>query len=590
MSSITAHVNLKPTTTVLFAPLLFLALLFWNTRRATILWSDMASGYYPAYPVLFFGGFVALIAAFHAHGVPLPNGRLRMRFVALALVYLGALSWLGSLAASGLLSDESSIALFVWSHYLGLPLGALFGGLAVVRWSKAFEAVWLRLGWWLFVGATGLGVLFFGVITAVPHPFITLVHAPAFPFMHVGLATAAIAVYLWAARRAWNEFRLEGTLFGQRLALALLLLASTQFSLALARPGDFFWPLHYGLFLSALLASIWAILSTLRANNTLQVPRYFALTGSVSISGLSLLVAELFVLLFDLPERRLLIMATMLAQGAVNFLLLYAIVVYLNRLIEKRTIAYQREQRLRNDLTQMIVHDLKSPLTVIHSSIGLLLKGHLGNLEPHQTRVLQRANQANKHILKMIETLLDVERLEAGATALQRQEIQSTPWLRTCLSNWEMVAEARDTTIQVAICENLPVIWGDPELLQRVLDNLLSNALNFTPEGESVEVTAFSQDNQMIIQVADRGPGVPESERQRIFEKFARVEGVQRRGSGLGLTFCRMVAEAHQGCIAVTDNPTGGAIFTVSLPLPIPNTPPDAVIATSLPHLLISGR
>lgn len=588
MSSIAAHITLKPTTSTLFAPFLYFSLLFWDTRRDPIIWSGIVPGFYPAYFALFFGGFVALIAAYYARSVPVPKGPLRMRFVALAFLHLGVLSWMGSVATLGVLPEGNSIALFVWSYYLGLPLGALFFSLGVIRWSPRVEAAWVRLRLWPMVGLFGLELIFFGWVTAVPHLFAPLINTSLFQLGQIGLATAAILLYLWAAFRVWNDFWVEGALFSQRLSLALLLFAFAQFGLVLVRPGTAIWPLHYGLFLAALLVSVWAILSTLRANNTLQVSRYFAITGSISITGFSLILAELFVNLFNLQASRPLVAAIMLLQGLVNFLLLYAIVAYLDRLIQKRTAAYRREQRLRTDLTQMIVHDLKSPLTVVHSSIGMLLKGHLGGLGPNQMRVLQRAEASNKHILEMIETLLDVERLEAGVATLQREEIQSVAWLRTCLSDWEMVAEARGAAVRVSISHDLPPVWGDPELLQRVLDNLLSNALNFTPETESIEVTAFAQEGNLIIQVADHGPGVPECERERIFEKFARVEGGQRRGSGLGLAFCRMVAEAHQGCISVANHPEGGALFKLSLPLSMPDAPPG--MDQSRPHLLLSGR
>jgi two-component system, OmpR family, sensor histidine kinase KdpD len=196
-----------------------------------------------------------------------------------------------------------------------------------------------------------------------------------------------------------------------------------------------------------------------------------------------------------------------------------------------------------------------------------LSSGYLGPLSPQQTSVLKRAERSNRNILEMIETLLDVERLEVGALALKWREIQMVPWLRVSLSDWEIVAAGRDVSIHIAIPDELPPVHGDMALLQRLLDNLISNALNFTPEAECVEVAAWAEEACLVIRVADHGPGVPECERERIFHKFAQVEGGQRRGSGLGLTFCRMVAEAHQGSIEVSDNPSGGAIFSLRLPL-----------------------
>jgi two-component system, OmpR family, sensor histidine kinase KdpD len=191
----------------------------------------------------------------------------------------------------------------------------------------------------------------------------------------------------------------------------------------------------------------------------------------------------------------------------------------------------------------------------------------------------------------MIETLLDVEQLEAGVLVLKRQMLQSASWLRASLKDWEMVAEARHAALIVSLADDLPPVLADQALLQRALDNLVANALNFTPEAECVTVSAFVNGQDLVIQVADHGPGVPENERERIFAKFAQIEGGQRRGSGLGLTFCRMVAEAHEGQISVSDNPTGGAVFSLLLPVavcaPCP-VPEDSLPARS--HLLTSGR
>ncbi|MCA9955927.1 MAG: ATP-binding protein, partial [Anaerolineales bacterium] len=100
----------------------------------------------------------------------------------------------------------------------------------------------------------------------------------------------------------------------------------------------------------------------------------------------------------------------------------------------------------------------------------------------------------------------------------------------------------------------------------RVFANLLSNAVKFTPERGRVLVHMARQPNQLVVTIADNGPGVPLHERERIFEKFAQIKGAERRGAGLGLTFCRMVAEAHGGSLTVGESDMGGALFCLTLP------------------------
>ena len=112
----------------------------------------------------------------------------------------------------------------------------------------------------------------------------------------------------------------------------------------------------------------------------------------------------------------------------------------------------------------------------------------------------------------------------------------------------------------------LPQIRVDKGLITRVFANLLSNALKFTPDRGTVKVHIAKGVGELVITVADSGPGVPKHERDRIFEKFAQVEGGERRGAGLGLTFCKMVVEAHGGNLTVSESELGGALFQLTLP------------------------
>ena len=238
----------------------------------------------------------------------------------------------------------------------------------------------------------------------------------------------------------------------------------------------------------------------------------------------------------------------------------------MNRLINERNEALRREQHLRSELTQLIVHDLKSPLTVILSGMNLLRKENLGSLSETQKRLLVNLEKSGDDILHMINDLLDVERLEAGALTLQKSLIDAPTLLHSQLEENQILASTHKQTLTFSHDANLPQIRVDKGLIIRVFANLLSNALKFTPEGGSVATFIACQNNQLVISIADSGPGVPPHERERIFEKFAQVEGGERRGAGLGLTFCKMVAEAHDGNLTVHDSELGGALFRLTLP------------------------
>ena len=194
-----------------------------------------------------------------------------------------------------------------------------------------------------------------------------------------------------------------------------ILLAEAELFQTFGTPGGYSWMLYHPMVLAALMLAIYAILGEFESAPNLQLNRYFAIVGSILIAAVSLIFGE--VGLRWLPENlsRTNIVALVLAQSVVSFIVLYSIVYYLNRLLQERNVALKQEQHLRSELTQLIVHDLKSPLTVITSGINLLAKGNLGGLTQTQARLLTSLEQSGKQILFLIDDLLDVERLEAGA-------------------------------------------------------------------------------------------------------------------------------------------------------------------------------
>ncbi|MCA9955840.1 MAG: hypothetical protein KC434_14020, partial [Anaerolineales bacterium] len=299
-----------------------------------------------------------------------------------------------------------------------------------------------------------------------------------------------------------------------------------------------------------------------------QLSRYFAALGSILIAGLSLVSAEIGFrwLNTGIGVNRTSLIPLSIAQGTLSFIILYVIVFYLNQLINERNEALRREQHLRSELTQLIVHDLKSPLTVLLSGMNLLSKESLGSLTETQRRLIVNLEKSGDDILQMINDLLDVERLEAGALKLQKTLTDSHALLQKQIDESKILASTNKQELILVQEHRLPQIRVDRGLISRVFANLLSNALKFTPESGKVQVEISQQNQELCITVADSGPGVPAHERQRIFEKFAQVEGGERRGAGLGLTFCKMVAEAHGGSLTVEESKLGGALFCLTLP------------------------
>ncbi len=235
----------------------------------------------------------------------------------------------------------------------------------------------------------------------------------------------------------------------------------------------------------------------------------------------------------------------------------------------------------RTDLTRMIVHDLRNPLTTLSSTISLL-EGHLlpkNDATPDTaTTLLQTADMGVADMLDMVDSLMDINRMEAGQDVVDAEAMHFPPLAEQVVTRMQPLAQERGVDLRFAPPPpDLPAVWGDEEVLRRVLINLLDNALKFTPAGGSVNGRFLPDSNELpgyepgiICIIQDTGPGIPPAAREFVFDRFTRTnqEGAPIRGTGLGLTFCKMVIEAHNGRIWAEDNPEGGSQFGFSLPGP----------------------
>jgi NtrC-family two-component system sensor histidine kinase KinB len=226
-------------------------------------------------------------------------------------------------------------------------------------------------------------------------------------------------------------------------------------------------------------------------------------------------------------------------------------------------------ERLRDDMTQMLVHDLRTPLTSIIMGLDLLPIYQRSGAQEAQAETLDRTRQAARSLLAQINLLLDLSKLEAGRMDLERVSCFLPPLAKAVFGIVEPIAQANHQRLRLAIPGDLPEFPADLNLLRRVLENLLGNACRYAPADSEIILGARydDQQSQVEIWVQDAGPGVPVNMREQIFEKYGQVRAAARKGTGLGLTFCRLVVEAHGGRIGVTDAPEQGSIFSFRLPL-----------------------
>lgn len=229
-------------------------------------------------------------------------------------------------------------------------------------------------------------------------------------------------------------------------------------------------------------------------------------------------------------------------------------------------------ETMRDDLTRMIIHDMRSPLTVISNSLDMMKLADSNDVVAKSVPVLlEGARSAVKRIMNMIEDLLHVSKFESGEMRPMFRIVSIRRLLRRKEETFLRLAEKEEKTFTLTIPDHLPGITADEDLIERVLDNLIYNAFKYTEPNGIIRVTVQIQGESLLVQVYDDGQGIPEEYHDRIFDKFIQVTSEDgeplRKGTGLGLAFCRLAVEAHEGKIWVESEPEEGSMFSFTLPL-----------------------
>jgi signal transduction histidine kinase len=225
-------------------------------------------------------------------------------------------------------------------------------------------------------------------------------------------------------------------------------------------------------------------------------------------------------------------------------------------------------QKQREHLFEFIVHDLKNPLSTIQMGLEVLSERHDG--APSTQSQLLRLRDTAHYMGRMIQNILDIGRAEQMGLELRKARIRLRDWIPHLLQEVETQAQRSSHSLVWECPEGLEV-EADPDFLRRLLLNLVDNAMKYSPSGSHTRIEALAGENCVRLEVRDQGRGIPEHMRSQVFEKFVRLqdEGAQTRtSSGLGLSFCQLVAEAHQGRIWVEANQPQGSVFVLEIPSP----------------------
>ncbi|MBI5242094.1 MAG: response regulator [Elusimicrobia bacterium] len=254
----------------------------------------------------------------------------------------------------------------------------------------------------------------------------------------------------------------------------------------------------------------------------------------------------------------------------------------------KRNYELELKNRLRQDLTDMIVHDLRAPLTSIHGTLELIkMRGLISDKD--YGRLLDCAGTAAEFMILMLNDLLDISQAEQAQLEPQVDAVEVKPLMEKMTELFATKCQRLDKRLEIRVADDVRALKTDPSLLFRIIVNLISNALGIAPKGTAVELECVrkgaaapsgsgarlavgdgaSQGAAVRFSVLDRGPGVPDREKSGIFEKYHSAKGggnIFEQGRGIGLTFCRLATEVLKGRIWVEDREGGGSRFIFESP------------------------
>ena len=265
-----------------------------------------------------------------------------------------------------------------------------------------------------------------------------------------------------------------------------------------------------------------------------------------------------------------------LPEGNINYSCLYLapvlnerqqIVSYIGALediTERRQI-----RQMKDEFISLVSHELRTPLASIQGSLGLLVSGILDDRPDTAKQMLEIASLDTERLTRLVNNILDLNRLEAGQVEINPQWHQAADLIQQAIDTVRAIAEENEITLSTTKTEVR--VWADSDWIVQTLVNLLANGIKFSPPQSTIEITTYTQGKEVLWQIRDRGRGIPAHKLEQIFSRFQQVrfsDGRQQRGTGLGLSICRRIVELHGGRIWAESKPGNGSTFSFTLPLP----------------------
>ena len=222
---------------------------------------------------------------------------------------------------------------------------------------------------------------------------------------------------------------------------------------------------------------------------------------------------------------------------------------------------------VKTKLVSTVSHELKTPLTSVRMGLHLLLEERIGSLNSKQTELLLAAREDSERLLRMINDLLDLTKLESGETGLPPTVMSPRALVESSTKDLRDFVEARGSRLVVTIAPELPNVAADAHQIDHVFTNFVSNAIRYTKPGEEILLQVKQHDGSVRFSVIDQGPGIAPEHQARIFDRFFRIPGSDSSGAGLGLAIAKEIVASHGGNVGVNSTPGTGSEFYFDLPV-----------------------
>lgn len=549
------------------------------------------------YVVTFFT-FAAAVVAFFTTIALGSDSQPRHQLLATAFAVMGTLFFVHGVTTPNALMMTLNPGVR-WAAWLTLFLGALIFAVAALDTPQRplilTRLTLVRAAFAIFVAGFILIVIF------VPG-WLGAIDAQAAPWHQQLVFGSTLLIWIFAAVQLWRTWRSTRLPVDGVMALVAAWFAVGTVSLHGFETWRLSWWLYHGQLLLGVVTAVWALSRTYEQLRHFRLTTYYAALGLIVTGGLALFTSHFVSRLVErslwaqlslqMPDAAAAVMASteatqivvtarlqglLIAGGAMGllFLILMVVIRRADKLIHARSQELARAyadlkaaEVMRDDLADMIVHDLRTPLTSIRLSLDLMEK--MADDAEQRTRFIANSKASAQQMLVLVNQILDVAKLEAGQLKPDYETISAAALLQEKAQIYRPQADSEQKQFEMDVAPDLPPFAADKGLLGRVLDNLVTNAIKYTEPNGRIQVRAWLNGTAVLFQVADDGAGIPPSVADNIFDKFYQATDEDgkpiRRGTGLGLTFCKLVVEAHNGRIWVDSQPGQGSTFSFTIP------------------------